>query len=84
MARNGYARDWLGTKEAAAYLAVSVWWLYDHTEELPPNYVVGGGGRGSVRRYLRSDLDAWIERQKPQPHDLRPRPPSSGGEGRLR
>jgi predicted DNA-binding transcriptional regulator AlpA len=52
-------RDWLGTKEAAAYLGVSPSWLRRHKNEVPPTYIIGG-----INRYLRSDLDAWIENQR--------------------
>jgi hypothetical protein len=49
------ARQWLGTKEAAAYLGVSERFLYRHKSTCPPTHVVAGRFRYSV-----DALEKWL------------------------
>lgn len=59
-------RKWLGTKEAAAYLGVSVTWLWRHKPQGPPSYLLAG-----THRYRISDLETWIEQQRGKRRDSR-------------
>lgn len=52
-------RDWLGIKEAAAYLGVSVKYLYKRKDLCPPSYVIGG-----KLRYTKTMLDEWLEKHR--------------------
>jgi excisionase family DNA binding protein len=52
-------------KQAAAYLGVSVDWVYDHVnrrEPLLPAIIFGVQGKGQrpVIRFNREDLEAWV------------------------
>jgi len=59
------ARNWLGTKEAAAYLGVSVKFLYRHRMAIQPANIIGGR-----LRYEKENLDQWLKTVEwtPPPH----------------
>lgn len=50
-------------KDAAAYLGVSAQ-MFDRDVKVRP---VSYGESGSIKRYDREDLDAWVDRQKGGP-----------------
>lgn len=62
------AREWMTAQALAEALGVSIRSVYtaEHTGQLPP--AVSLNGR---RRWLRSDLDAWIDAQR---SPIRPMP----------
>jgi excisionase family DNA binding protein len=52
-------------KQAAAFLGVSVDWVYDHVNRREPRLpavILGTSGRGKrpLIRFRREDLEAWI------------------------
>lgn len=59
----GVARRMLLKKEAADYLRISVELFDRHVKITPVTY----GDNGSIKRYDRLDLDAWIDRRKGGP-----------------